>query len=266
MPFIYRKDAENKVGSGTLVNFGGRCLVATAGHTIPAKPERVKLVPMKPPESVERLPRVINMKSAGDVDVGLVEIETDAPQLLGVKAITIDEIADLSFGRPAMAWLVGQPEKQQTFDAERRLLSFQRLCLTCEPTDPMTWEAVREQVGKLDDVTGTLAADIHVLIYYDFSEPTYWPLEYTRATDTTPEPPGMSGGGLWQCREATGHDAIWSPDRLCLFAIQSSWPKRGQFLKAIQVIHWLRLVATTYPELCSELQKRFPRLANAKQP
>jgi hypothetical protein len=48
---------------------------------------------------------------------------------------------------------------------------------------------------------------------------------------------------------------------LCLFAIQSSWCKGREHLKAIQIIHWLRLVAETYPELRRELCARFPRLS-----
>jgi hypothetical protein len=180
-----------------------------------------------------------------------------------MKAIGIDEVADLGSGRQDLAWVAGQPDEQQTFNEERRLITFQRLCLTCEPIAPIAWEAVREQIGKVDGMTGTLSPDIHVLFYYDLSEPTYWPFEDTRATDSTPKPFGMSGGGVWQFPSATDSESIWSPDSLRLFAIQSSWPKRGKHLKAIQVIHWIRLVADTYPEMRDKLRQRFPRIADA---
>jgi hypothetical protein len=258
LPYVSGKTG---MASGTLVQLGSRCLIATTAHSLPSKPERIECVQKREPKDAVRLPHVIRVEKADGVDVGLIELEADAPQLLGMSAITINQIADLGSGRHgARAWLAGYPKQQLVpHYQEKGILGFCGLITSCEPIDPIAWASV--DIGPIDDAPGQLCEEMHALINYSLSEPVYRGLDDKLAAEFAPKPYGMSGGGLWQCFEPTADDALWSPEKLRLIAIQSSWPRQGDHLKTIQVIHWLRLVADTYPELAAELCRQFPRLS-----
>lgn len=62
-----------------------------------------------------------------------------------------------------------------------------------------------------------------------------------------PNPRGLSGGGFWD--QGWEKEEIWAPERCKLVAIQSRWDPKQRYLRAIQVIHWLRLVYTHNPDL-----------------
>lgn len=258
LAYVYNN---KKIASGTLIQIGNRCLVATTAYSLPGIPSKVECVPKLKPEQIGSLPTVVAVTKSDSADVGIIELESDAPHLLGMDAITIGRIADLQSGRHGCrAWLIGYPEKQLVpHYGMKGILGFQALSASAEPIEPAAWAKV--DVGKIDDEPGELSKDMHVLIHYNTTEAVYSGVDDSTAAESAPEPYGMSGGGLWQTPEATADTAIWSASNLCLFAIQSSWPKQGEHLKAIQVIHWLSLVADTYPELSDELTERFPRLA-----
>ena len=204
------------------MQIGNRCLIATTAHSLPNKPSRIECVPKIQPENIVRLPTVVRVQRSDRVDVGLIELESDAPCLLGMNAIIVDRIADLESGRHgSRAWLIGFPAKQLIPHYRKKgIVGFQALSTSAEPIEPGAWSKV--EVGIIDDEPGELSKDTHVLIHYSTTEAVYRGVDDSMAAEAAPEPYGMSGGGLWQTRRPTADDAIWSADKLCLFAIQSS--------------------------------------------
>ncbi len=73
-----------------------------------------------------------------------------------------------------------------------------------------------------------------------------------------PDPSGMSGGGLWDQGFET--QLIWKPEGASLMGIQSAWHPKERYVRAVQIIHWLRLVHQHYPDLRNILEERFPEL------
>jgi hypothetical protein len=69
-------------------------------------------------------------------------------------------------------------------------------------------------------------------------------------------PPGLSGGGVWQ--RSTEESAIWTAENYELIAVQSMWPRRGRYLQATQIIHWLRLVYASCVDARRPLMEQFP--------
>lgn len=248
--YTYQSCGVWQVASGTLVNIGDKFLIATAAHTIPLKTTRINFAPKTPGGRMERKPIVQRLAKSDRTDVGLIEVEPNAPQLIGSEAIPLVRIADLSWGREGdLACLFGYGIR------DTGLHSY---CIECEPTAYRFWPSIAPTLGRIDD-EGGLSESVHCLVYYNPGLMDGMGPHTTIETVRNHTPFGMSGAGLWQRGTLTRPDQLWSPDSLCLFAIQSRWPRRGQFLKAIQVIHWLRLVADTYPELHCQLRQQFPR-------
>jgi hypothetical protein len=172
-----------------------------------------------------------------------------------MEAIKVDRIRDLGTGREGVrSWLIGFPAAKLQPDHAASILRFEATSLSFEPIAPIAWHGV-----PLANNDASHDIDAHVLLHYSMGEPLFVHSENANRDTFAPEPFGLSGGGLWQCPESR-EGRVWSPSMLCLFAIQSNWCKGREHLKAIQIVHWLRLVAKTYPELREELSTNFPRL------
>jgi hypothetical protein len=171
---------------------------------------------------------------------------------VGLQPIGLDRIHDGRTGNPnfkarligfPVAWIVAK----KPFSGLKRVHG---LGYGCEPIEPSRWPAISAADGSFDE-----SRDIVV----EFSRDT---VDFGRKLDVPPgmpDPFGMSGGGLWQRNVAVRDDELWTADGLSLFGIQSTWLHRG-YLKAVQIAHWLKLVADEYRELRGELHERFPRL------
>ncbi|WP_152098252.1 hypothetical protein [Lacipirellula parvula] len=256
LAFVYNKGVKDHAGSGTLVKIGNRLLIATAEHTVPKSANRITLVTKIAPDRVERAPKILHVAKSEYHDVGLIEVETDTPRLIGMEPIGIDRIADLQSGRHyCKSWMIGYPgANQMRLASAPGVVGFRGNSLGCEPIDPIAWHRI--QLGRDDEA---LDPEAHAMFYYNISEPLFIHSENPCRDEFAAKPHGMSGGGIWQCRQsAEGRN--WYPHDLCLFAIISAWNVSQEHVKAIQVIHWLRLVADTYQDLREELIDAFPRL------
>lgn len=255
LAYTFVKDGQEQVGSGTLVQIGNRMLIATTAHTIPTRKDRITFVPKLEFHEIERAVTVIDVHKSAYEDVGIIEVEVDAPRLLGMEALQLDRIADLGAGREAArAALIGYPAAQIIPNYQTRILQFEGLSISCEPISPIAWGGI--PIGRDDSPYDPQA---HVFTHYNLDDPLFVHPENPSRDEVAPEPFGLSGGGFWQCPESR-EGKIWSPSMLSLFAIQSSWCKGRKHVKGVQVIHWLQLVADTYPELAAELRCQFPRL------
>jgi hypothetical protein len=75
-----------------------------------------------------------------------------------------------------------------------------------------------------------------------------------------PTPHGFSGGGVWAFLQSEP-DELFNPQRhVRLYAIQSAWLRDSRLVKCIPIIHWLRLIASTCPDLKETLTQQFPSL------
>lgn len=254
--YTSKQSGEINVASGVMVQIEGTFLVATTAHSIPLKLDRVNFAPKTDSGSLERKPQIVRFAKAEGVDVGLIEIEPEGPALIGTECLPLERIADLGCGRPGdMSCLLGYSTKPAA-DGSPRIFPY---FIQGEPLAPRFWDGVEPSLGTIDDAGG-LSLDTHALIYFARKDLEHTDTGEPATDDTSNYPFGQSGGGHWLRNAITSPTQLWSPDSLHLFAIQSSWPKRGTFLKAIQIIHWLRLVADTYPNLRPMLGRRFPRL------
>lgn len=254
--YVYFNDAgEEKIGSGTFVQLGDRLFLATVAHTKPNGLQSIHFV-KKSPLAVPVPDECVIRRLTNDdsrIDVAVFELAANTAARVGQEAIGIERIYDGVTGNPnTKGRLIGYPGKyvvQCTSVANVR--RFHALGYGCEPIEPNRW-------GAISRVAGTFSEDVHVVVEFNRDVVSYGdPLP---VPDGLPDPFGMSGGGMWQRPERTSDNAIWTPSELCLFAIQSSWLNKLDYLKAIQIIHWLKLVADEYPDLRGELQSRFKRL------
>ena len=252
----YNKQGEERIGSGTLVQIGDRLLLATVAHTRPKDLSAIALVKKSPLMVPQRVTCVTHRVASADdeIDVGILELSTDAVRKTGLEPIGIDRIHDGGTGNPSVkARLIGYPGQYVVVKKPLpNLKRFHALAYGCEPIEATRWDAIP------DKGSATFDEDIHIVI--EFSDDVVSYGDRLPVMEGTPEPFGMSGGGIWQRPQPTKDDEIWTPSDLCLFGIQSDWLRKAGYLRLIQIIHWLKLVADEYSDLRSELESRFPRL------
>ena len=250
------RDRRFEDGSGVLVAIDARLFVATVAHIIPANPE--KRIYSVPPEATaldaERLP-ILRHGKTGWPDVGFLELDPRlALSMLGKEAIGLDRISLRGPGdtnHPCFLFaypfsLIRNPRCAGTGGA-----SFKGVCYSNIPITPTDWPSVGS-----NDHTPDQAVDI--FLPYDEEEELCYYEENEGDGRITP-PHGMSGGGLWQGTSAGG--GLWSAEQAQLFGIQSRWGKDKKYIRACQIVHWLRLLYKNYDDLRPTLSRTFPGLA-----
>ncbi|MFL6544501.1 MAG: hypothetical protein ACJ8LM_04865, partial [Candidatus Udaeobacter sp.] len=243
------------VASGTVVQIGDRLLIATTEHTIP---DDLKLLGFVAKDRIVYGDRSRWVRRAGKDrfnDIGFIELETAAIVDLGLNPISVERIVDAGPGDPRLkSRVIGFPwEMRQDHFVAKGVRTFKPLSYGCETVHLAAWPSLSFATKDKDP-------SIHVLAFYEREDNIDWQVDYVQSS-ATPDPRGMSGGGYWQRPRFLADSEVWLPDQLCLFAIQSAWFEKKSFLKGTQIIHWLKLVADSYPdELHSELHRRFPRL------
>ena len=60
------------------------------------------------------------------------------------------------------------------------------------------------------------------------------------------DPRGISGAGIWDLKISRGQ--VWAPRQAVLIGIETSWYEPKKYLRGVQISHWLRLVASDYPD------------------
>jgi hypothetical protein len=253
--YLDQKTGREFIGSGTLVRIGNRLLLATVAHTKP-KDGTLALIKksglMVPDPIFCVIQRVVSTDNA--IDVGVLELTEHAIIMAGLEPIGLDRIHDGGCGNTSIkSRLIGYPGQWVvTAPPLPNVRRFHALAYGCETIEPTRWGAIPFRKGiNFDD-------KVHVVIHYTddvVSQNNSLPVP-----PGTPNPKGMSGGGLWQRPEPTPDDAIWTPSDLCLIGIQSDWLERAGYLRSIQVIHWVKLVAEHFSDVRDELESRFPRL------
>lgn len=249
----------NLPSSGTLIAIENRLFIATAAHTIPQNPNGGRLWVLgekrQYPFNTGAL-EFIRYKKAQGVDVGYLELDPDnATNYLECQPCPIERIRTLGPGREQQpVALVGTPNEFVNHGkgpTPKRMIPVVKPFLT---------ESVKFE--DWPDVTPTNSlpkADIDVFLEFPREGVaelvTNVPLVFETAK-------GYSGGGVWDLGFES--KSLWQPTEVSLFGIQSKWDPTRRYLRAVQVIHWLRLVHDDYPDLQPVLKKLFPALNQAK--
>jgi hypothetical protein len=161
-------------------------------------------------------------------------------------------VQPIQYGR--LAFIFGYPsalKKERQLSERQSAMRFASVTYANCVLDPSEWPAIPEENTETRDAN----EDVDCFVRYSREdEMSVAPIGRFRGQsasglpDRLPEAFGMSGGGFWQSWVPNeGH--VWSPSNYQLFAIQSTWYEKGNYLRAIRIRHWLDLIAETYPEL-----------------
>jgi hypothetical protein len=245
-----------ELASGTVITIGDRLFVATAAHAIPNNPEgRLWMLPGQPRRAEDGILGFVNFGKVASEhpDVGFLELTPEsAAGYLEFEPCPIEQIRPVGRGREnKVVVLMG-------FPAENAVPKQWGPSATLLPAKSMAYGTVPLMESEQPPIPpGEPAADPSIDVFLSYPEDGTTQLE-TDEPITLPHPGGTSGGGVWDLGFEPG--ALWSPDSAFLFALQSRWSKDHRYLRAVQIIHWLRLIHDHYPDLRSTLEHRFPEL------
>jgi len=252
---------ELRLATGTLISIGKRLFVATASHVIPTDPyTRIWILGEDRGElPVSRFEIVNRARNAKDrPDVGFFELCVNASFISQDQEIcTIDRIAIQGVGRPSRPiLLIGGPgewakviQRSDPSSSEKNSNSIFIPTLISYLTVPLQ---------KQEWPTATLNTDPLINILLPYPETPASEFESGKSINL-PNPQGMSGGGLWD--QGFEEGLIWSNESSKLFGIFTEWNEPHRYACAVQIIHWLRLIHSHYPDLRPILDGQFPRLA-----
>lgn len=253
--FVSGDDDSITIASGTLVSIGDRVFIATASHAVSelVGNEIYTFYSGENGSAVSEAPILKVGKIPGDCpDVGYLELGTNkALEHLKETACPIDRLAIYGTGRPLRpVILVGNPgeyvsEKKDAEEEATGLIPTTIGYFTVPLLEP-EWP----DIADLDP-----AVDI-VLEYPDTLAQQFESAE----SIMLPDPRGMSGGGLWDY--GFEDKAQWTKKSAKLIGIQSCWYKYLRYAVVVQIIHWLKLIYSDYPNLRPILEENFSGLSD----
>ncbi len=249
------------VASGVLVNIEDRIFLATTSHSVPASPKgKLSIVCRKSTSINKNLAPIIDSakwdyKETG-WDAAYLELPADfAIGETGKFPISLDRIMPCGAGYEDRLTCVAGYPSSIIKDIERTDESLTKLftpnCWFNKLFPQKHWHILGEDGRSADETM-----DVFIPYPRDDDFHAFGPLQDFGGPELA-EPFGMSGGGYWQPKvELKRH--LFLPDYYALIAIQSHWWRRGRYLQATQIVHWLRLVYRHKPELQSTLAAAFP--------
>jgi hypothetical protein len=243
------------LASGTLVSIGSRLFIATAAHTVADGPNDEVWVLNKGPRSPTTSQAPVLKKGKypkNDPDVGFLELGTTAEtEHLKGEACPLGRIAVQGIGRPLRAiMLIGNPGeyvKREDYansagnDQARSSLIPLMIGYYTIPLMESEWPNAPDPDPNSD-------------IFLDYPDT---PAEQMEGGESLmlPNPKGMSGGGVWDQGFEDG--VLWTKEAAKLIGIQSRWNKNLRYVRAVQIIHWLRLIHENYPDVRLILERSF---------
>jgi len=251
----------SEVASGTVVEIDKHVFVATVAHSLPPKPHgRISFISFVETPVDKTVAEILGhaKRESERPDVGFLQIDPDfARSVLRKEPIGLDRLLPCGPGKKDfMAYLFGFPtdliEKKANSPRERSLV-FTGQCYMNLPIMPEEWAHVHRSRSEFHQPD----PDMDVYLPYPMDEEML--SRGARVKPDLSEPYGLSGGGVWQ---GPLRDEVWAPEKYKLIAIQSTWPRKGRFLQATQIIHWLKLLWENCEHLRSTLAGAFPALTH----
>lgn len=249
-----------KIFSGTLVEVGDILLVATASHCVRAAtaPTRYWILGDHPRFKSQGIPMVVaTWNTPGDrPDVGILELDRDNWKQFSSKSpCPLFRIRNVGLGRSHRSVsLIGSPGEyvEQEMRGGAKGLKAVVISYSTVSLDQSEW-------GKFA-ISPPADPSVDIILDYPAGNNDIVRID-TGAPIVLPNPQGMSGGGLWdQGFGINGPDTLWTHDHAFLYGIQSAWHEKQRYVRAVQIIHWLRLVHQHYPSLRNTLEQQFPEL------
>ena len=204
-----------------------------------------------------RRPRLIqsgdrDIISAGrhaSIDVGYLEVSRELIETLGKRPCTLDRADLKSRDRSQdLTMVVGLPTdpKFMRVDTPSREIRAALIAYSNTAYSP-------QESKSLTGLQSPYRPRTDILFPYDQGD--FRIVEYD-SPGYLPEPYGFSGGGLWGYGRKTGR--LWSPDMARIFAIDSSWDPRNSIIRAVKIVHWLRLICSEFADIRDEIASAFP--------
>jgi len=252
---ILRYHSKNNcsVGSGTLVNIGTRFFVATAAHNLVDFSDECLILGHTKEVSYKQLQferrRPFQNEPEPTTDVGYIELSgATAASMPEKDFLPLEMIRPFVNSWPTRVFLAGFPSelvpKELVMRNEFRLRGLGYLT-----------ETRNLKAAQYEDVDES--RDIHV----DYDKRAVF--VQNQSVVSMPEPYGISGGGLWGL-PTMGQGMLWTPENAMLIGIDRSWMKHSRVAFCTQIQHWLRLVASDYPDLIPLIDDHLHRYARNK--
>jgi len=206
---------DDQIGSGVLVNWCGRHIIATARHCIENQPRA--FVPSTRIEQDMQMStrqiQILQAKSHETLDVGYLEIEDPRTGEIDGSQFHLDRVED------GMVHIIGYPESLAFVDWPKKKFS------VCGGAFSTSIVEVADDFMKLD------YPEQGWKVEKDEWVPSRFP-------DT---PRGFSGGGCFavECRTAGALQIV----EYKLLGIQYSWSKNGRWVKVIPIRHLCELLS-----------------------
>lgn len=270
--YHYEDQRERQTASGTLVQILDRMFIATARHTIPKTTQFLEFTGGHPTEvqilrnertgeKSWRSPTMVGIKKAEhhrELDIGYIEVSSDADRALDRQAAVLDDlyIGRIQYGRNA--YLFGYPhsfERGVRSHARIRYVILGTLIYPSPVLAPDEWPSI---------AVGDRVPDENIDIFLHYDQELSGALVPVAGGDSSmpldmgsklPPVHGMSGGGLWQSVDAIRDADLWTTTGYKLCGIQSRWHREKCYLRATQIIHWLKLVQRDYSDLSTAIQQ-----------
>lgn len=224
---------ELRIGSGTCIQIANTYLIATAGHNLDGLTlNQIELLPRG--NNIEDPLPVVAGKFRTSPDVGWLEVDSASVQRSSIKAVNINQLSPLiDEGRGQVVVLVqGYPSKR---------------------VKPAAKSIDRPHVES----DGLLSLVIPLQKQSKVAQPVDFAIEYPPWEDSIdqlslPEPPGVSGGGVWQA-PAFNNNIIWAPEQSRILGLVESWHMKNKELFCVRIEQWLSIVREDKPELSVEI-------------
>jgi hypothetical protein len=243
--------------SGTLVEIGDHLFVCTASHCVDQGQSftRYWILGDRPRFSGDGMPRVVAAHGyGGDVpDTGLLELDRATfAKFSSKRPCSIERIENCGPGRSdRLSSLIGAPSQLVEPEQSGQAKGFKAVVISYNSTATLPTEPLWAKVAPAAD------KDLDIILDYPAGNDSTTRLD-TNQKYKLPDPSGMSGGGLWD--QGFGRGKMWSPEHAFLYGIQSAWHETERYVRAVQIVHWFRLVHQHYPDLHGVLEAKFPVL------
>jgi len=243
-------DREQPFSSGTFIDMYGHLLIATAAHCIPPDPHgRLWILSDLPRKAEDGLLGIVWHQRDSALDVGFLEINKSVAYTYFSEKVYCppDRLSPVCpVTDSALVTLVGNPAQRAVADYKTKTLAAKCDAFTTGTLPASQWPSVPSTERP---------ADLNTDVFLDY------PKELRNlqqgATMGACSPAGFSGGGIWNQNLVKGN--MWLPEAATLLAIQSSWQENHRYLRATQVVHWLRLVWRYYSDIRPQIEKQFPQ-------
>ncbi len=239
--------------SGTLVQIRQRYFVMTAGHVIPRDPNSGNLwLLTKTPRDPfsDGLPEFLRFKKLAWPDVGYLELSKEVvEEYVDAEPCGIEKLCCRGVGRERRhVAIVGGPSdyaKPVTADNLTEITVVTKAYLSV-PYSKSDWPLVAKDSRPASE-------EVDVFLPFESGD-----IQDIRTGQDMPldSPKGYSGGGIWDMAFEPGE--VWNSSDMCIFAVQSSFHGESNYMRAVQVHNWLRLIFDDYEDCREEIVDRFP--------